>query len=298
MVEARDQITFVQATYHTRLNQTLECVRRVTPYVDRIVIVFQDYTDDDYAQLNLARNGTPMQVIRKAWLDHFSAQRNRYLSAVSDGWFLCSDPDEWFGEEALKSLRPLIQDSRFGSRYNVVAFNPIDTFYSDDYTKILSQNRPTAWWKQLFYKYYAGMYYRGVVHEQMIWPPELTVRGVNAPPEMFYEHVKTNLEQRERGCRNFFIGGGGVNDQGDKFPEWKDFRSKLLLEQGITEWHQFNAYLKAGNIASWLKDWILQYRNWNEHEWMSSEIRGLFYYYFVRLHPEENVDKLRSDFNE
>jgi hypothetical protein len=110
--------------------------------------------------------------------------------------------------------------------------------------------------------------------------------------------VKTNAEQCERAVRNFFIGGGGVNDQGKAFPAWKELRARLLLELGISEYKQFNAYLRAGNIVPWLKEWIIKYRNWNETDWLGNELRKLFYWYFVRLHPEENIEGWKSDFPE
>lgn len=290
-------ITFGQSSYKARLPQTCEAVRRVAPYVDRIVIVQNDFDgQDDEIVEEAAAKCQDVRVISKPWIDHFSAYRNRYLSEVKDGWVLVSDPDEWFSKEAGEQLRSMILNSRFGSRYNVVAFNSMDTWYADDVNwahpdpkKILASNRSTTWYKQLFFKYYPGLRYNGVVHEGLLWPQGIKVKVTNAPPECYYEHVKTNSEVRERGCRNFFTGGGGVNDLGKLFPEWTDLRKRLTLELGISTWYVFRDYLKAGNVAPWLKQWIIEYRNWDTATWMGSEIRGLFYWYFKRLHPEEQV---------
>jgi hypothetical protein len=98
--------------------------------------------------------------------------------------------------------------------------------------------------------------------------------------------------------RNFFIAGGGVNDEGKSFPEWRNFRAKLELELGITNYAQFKNYLDAGHIAKWLADWIIKYRNYNETPWLGSELRKLFLYYFERKHPEENLQGLKSDYPE
>lgn len=294
----RDQITFCQTTYHDRLEQTKECVRRVSPYVNRIIFVQNDFQGQDEEILE-ELSKCPINIIHKPWIDHFSAYRNRYLSAVKDGWMLVSDPDEWFNPTALRMLREFVEHSGFGSRYNIVAFNSHDTTYTDDY-KSKIESHASGWWKQLLYKYYPGMHYTGVVHEAMLFPSDLHIRGVPAPPDAWYEHVKTKAEVTERGVRNFFTGGGGVNDQGKLFPAWKELRAKLLLELGIDTFAKFQSYLKAGNIAPWLKEWILQYRNRDNPEtsWMNSEIRQVFYYYFVRLHPEENTEGWKSDFLE
>jgi hypothetical protein len=267
----------------------------VAPYVDHIIIVQNDFEGQDDEIVEEAAAKCPdVRVIRKPWIDHFSAYRNRYLSEVRDGWVLVSDPDEWFSKEAGEQLRSMIEHSQFGSRYNVVAFNSMDTWYADDVDwwhpdpkKIIASNRSTTWYKQLLFKHYPGLRYNGVVHEGLQWPVEIPVKVTNASPECYYEHVKTQAECRERGTRNFFTGGGGVNDLGKVFPEWTQLRKRLTLELGIQTWYAFRDYLKTGNIAPWLKQWILDHRNWNVAAWMSSEIRGLFYWYFVRLHPEE-----------
>lgn len=293
----RDQITYVQTTYRDRIPQTVECLKRVSPYVDRIVLVQEDFRDQDEERLEEQANGTPIQIIYKPWLDCFSCQRNRYLSAVQDGWVLISDPDEWFNPVALRMLRELVEHSAFGSRYNIVAFNSHDTTYTDDY-KSKIESHASGWWKQLLYKYYPGMHYTGIVHEAMLFPPDLHIRGVPAPPDAWYEHVKTKAEVTERGVRNFFTGGGGVNDQGREFPAWKELRARLLLEHGIETFKQFNDYLKAGNIAPWLAEWIVKYRNWNERAWMGSEVRQMWHYYFKRLHPNEKPEGVESDFPE
>jgi hypothetical protein len=279
------------------MSQTCEAVRRIAPYVDRIVIVQNDFEDQDEEIVEEAAGNCPdVRVIQKPWIDHFSAYRNRYLSEVKDGWVLVSDPDEWFSKEAGEQLHDMIKQSRFGSRYNVVAFNSVDTWYADDVDwahpdpkKILASNRAGSWFKQLFFKYYPGLRYDGVVHEGLHWPDTIKVNIINASPECYYEHVKTNAEVRERGTRNFFTGGAGVNDLGKVFPEWAVLRKRLTLELGISTWYQFRDYLKAGNIQPWLKQWIIDFRNWNKADWMGSEIRGVFYWYFKRLHSEEQM---------
>lgn len=306
MVEPRSQITFAQTSYSQRIEQTCECVKRLAPFVDRIVIVENDYTSEDCEKVRWASKDHvfqedgdtyKVQLIHKPWIDHFSAYRNRYLSAVNDGWVLVSDPDEWFSPDACKSLRELVQDSKFGSAYNVVAFNAVDTFYSDDYKTKLASNRSQTWFKQLFFKYYPGMYYsgaaHGIVHEQLIHPPNLRVKAINASPECYYEHVKSKFEQTERGVRNFWIGGGGINDMGQHFPDWKMLKERLWLDNQISSWHEFQDYLKAGKIAEWLKTWIREHEHYedppNSVNPLASEVRELYLLYFEYFHPEEKL---------
>lgn len=257
-------------------------------------MIQNDYEGQDEEILEEASK-CPIEIIHKPWIDHFSAYRNRYLSEVRDGWFLVSDPDEWFSEDACKSLRSLVEDSRFGSKYNIVAFNALDTFYSDDYKTKLSSNRSTTWFKQLLFKYYPGMHYSGaaggVVHEQMIHPPDLRVRAINADPSCFYEHVKSKFEQTERGVRNFWIGGGGINDMGASFPDWKMLRSRMMLDYGISSWKDFHLFLKQGEIPVWLADWIKAHKDYqdppNATNPLASEVRELYMLYFDYYHPDQ-----------
>lgn len=265
--------------------------------MDRIVIVEQDFQDQDSEQLEEAADGTAIEIIHKPWLDCFSCQRNRYLSAIRDGWVLVSDPDEWFSDEALKQLRDMIEYSQFGSHYNTVCFNSVDTTYSDDWKQVLHSQRASDH-KPLLFKRYGGQHYIGLVHEDMSYPPGVARRLAYASPECSYEHVKTKLHVCERAVGNFFMGGGGMNDLGQQFPEWKNLRAKLELELGITSWTQFQTYLETGNVAPWLKNWILRYRNWNDIPNIGSEVRKLFHYYMERLHPEENLESVKSDFAE
>ncbi len=288
-------VTYVQTSYHDRLEQTKECVRRVSPYVDRIVIVQNDYGPQDEEQLEEISKCVNTQIIHKPWIDHFSAYRNRYLSAVSDGWVLVSDPDEWFSPDTCKTLREFIQDSKFGSAYNVVAFNAVDTFYSDDYKTKLASNRSSTWFKQLLFKYYPGLYYSGasggIVHEQLIHPPGVRVKAINASPECYYEHVKSKFEQTFRGVRNFWIGGGGINDMGKHFPDWKMLHDRMFLDHGVTSWNQFNDALKAGTIPDWLKQWIRDHKDYQDSPEsvnpLSSEVRELYMLYFDYYHPDQ-----------
>jgi hypothetical protein len=290
----RDMITYCGTTYHERLGQSLECVKRVSPFVDRVVLVQNDFQGQDEEILEEACK-CPIDIISKPWIDHFSAYRNRYLSAVKDGWFLVSDPDEWFSEDACKSLRSLIEESRFGSRYNIVAFNAVDTMYSDDYKQKLASNRSTTWFKQLLFKHYPGMYYSGqaggIVHEQMIHPPNLPIRAINAPPEMYYEHVKSKFEQTERGVRNFWIGGGGINDMGHNFPDWKMLHDRMFLDHNVSSWQEFKAFLKAGKLPKWLDDWIRGHEHYEDPKDspnpIGSEVRELYMLYFDYFHPEQ-----------
>lgn len=275
-----DNIVF--CTICKKPSDVVENVELVSPHVDRVVIISEELPKGDIA-VRLAHHEA--EVMYAIWKDNFSEYRNTYIDAVNDGdWILMCDHDEIFCKEFLANVRKIVEESVMGRRYNQVTINSHDVTIDEDGN--LGEERVSDFYKPLLFRKHTGVHYTGTPHETLhgSWRP------LQAPPEFYYIHSKSQDEVWEHGSRNFYISGGGDNE---KPPVWNVFR-RLCADHGIQDWHTMKARMVKGNLPHKVRAWILDHHNWNEIPRISSEVRELYKWYFLHLHPEQ----LGKDFEE
>ncbi|KPV62502.1 MAG: hypothetical protein AOA66_1319 [Candidatus Bathyarchaeota archaeon BA2] len=276
------KIVFCQGTYEERIEETKKCVERVKPgvFVDRAVIIVDETVTEESKQWLVEHN---CEVYTVLWTDDFPAMRNAYLSKLNYGdYCCCSDPDELYCEELCRDLRFLIAEAEKNS-YGLLLLNSHDVLIKLDGT---TETVVSNFFKNLIFKYLPGVYYEGAgrtrnIHEILRLPPNTKVWTL--PRKYFYEHIKTELAVLERSFRNVFIGGGGIN-VGSANPHFFSLR-KITHALGLNTWSQLREYLRRGNIAKPLLDWIISIKDLHGFDW-EDETQQCFNYYKT-IHPEE-----------
>jgi len=263
-----------------RLHEVIQCIKRVGPYVDRIVVVDGGSTDDTILTL---RNWKGVELYLHPWKDNFSAQRTNYLRAAElnggTDWILVSDPDELFSESACKNFRNIINDiDRHGLRYNMVAFESHSVTLKGDE---VAHKTADKYWKPLLFKWNPGIHYTGNPHETLMIDRGPRIKNVDD----YYYHIKQDKMTWPRGARNAFIGGGGPN-MGESQKLWKPFRQLVRDCTGIDNWNSFNDYMVKGNIDPRIKEEMKKFRFEVKYDG-ASEWREIYKTYFRIYHPEE-----------
>jgi glycosyltransferase involved in cell wall biosynthesis len=265
-----------------RLVETRHCLQKYLPYVDEAVIVDGGSIDDSIFYLrNLAKVEPKLKFFIYPWPDNFSEQRNNYLKHVEDNsWCLVSDPDEWYQEETLKKLRPLIDEAE-RKGVNLIRFKCKSISLHGDKEVWSSLDN---YYKGLLFKKTPGLKYVGNPHEHITGVP---IKSMNT--ELLYEHVKQENVIWHRGARNLFVGGGGPNLNKSNL-RWVELRN-IAESLGLKTWHAFDSYLLKGNISKDLKDWMIKYHDVSGFDG-ASEHRELYKLYFRIYHPEEEPPEL------
>jgi len=272
-----------------RGDQTIQCVQRARPYVDRIVIVHEGVLSQEVMDKLSKEYGC--ELYYRHWDDNFPAQRNEYLKRVTEGWVLVTDSDELPGEELLKNLKNVVKMSVNGGRFNACKIAAHDITANDDGTQ--QPVTVSGFKKLLFFKWYPGIHYEGIgvsktVHEELV--------GANwniatLPDDYYYEHYKKSSEVWNRAFRNFHCGGGG-NNLGKTNPVWNEYRGLLAqVNPKLLEWAVMEEYIKKGSIDQRIKDFLIKHKNRNVIPDADCEVQESFKYYFDVLHPEENTGK-------
>jgi len=278
-----------------------ENVRGLLPHVDSVTIVDGGSQDLTIPFMRAwARSEPKLRFFIHPWRDDFPAQRNNYLAHVAEiaqegDWVLTCDPDEFFSEEALSSLRRLAEVvPAKREKYRGVSFRCRSVTlrgreriweHDDDYFKPLY----FRWSPSLRYSHHG----EGAVHEVLHGAAPTYTTGHHPEfPSLLYEHRKQENAIFYRGARNLFIGGGGENS-GSKNPRWVELRA-ISDGLGLKTWHDFQKYLLAGNIDPRLKEWMIKYRSVTGFNG-ASEHREMFKTYFWMYHPEEEPTELRSE---
>lgn len=280
----KKHITFCQMTLNN-LSKTSESIRRVQPYVDRIVIVDGGSVDETIATL---RSWGGVDLYIHPWDDHFSRQRNNCLSHCNNtDWILFMDPDEWLTEDSAKNLQNILNTNGF---FDLVRFKCRDV---DMYGYKVGRDAPVNFYKPILFKYYPTNSYKGNLHET------IKIDGRDAyelQVEYEYYHVKQELSKSVSGTRNLFIGGTGVEviNRGDLWKKsWIPFRRLVKEVTGIERWNDFNQYLLRGNIDQSIKHIIIKNRNETGYDG-SQEWMELYWTYFHLYHPEEEPEDVKT----
>lgn len=278
------KITYCMMTLN-RLHEVTQCIKRVRPYVDRMVVVDGGSTDDTILTL---RNWEGVELYLYPWKDNFSQQRTNYLRCAElnggTDWILVSDPDELFSEVTLQNMRNTI--STIGPRYNMVAYESHSVRVLGDK---IADNRADKYWKPLLFKWNPGIHYIGNPHETLM---------IDGGPRIYnskyhYYHIKQDKMTWPRGARNAFIGGGGPN-MGEKQKLWIPFRALVKEITGIDDWNSFNQYMVEGEVDQRIKDEMIKFRLETNYDG-ASEWREIYKTYFMIYHPEQMPPELSSE---
>jgi hypothetical protein len=294
MKAALPKIAYCQPAWYKNIDEAILNADKIKPYVDMCIIV----TDVDPLP-----NNKDIIFVNRPWNDDFPTYHNYLLDAArANGadYVLASDPDEKFSINFLQALKPFV--------YMNPQFNGFELYCSlniENHERLdagtLAREAPAGLgmdshsWKLLLWKLEPMTKYLPTgraakcVHH--------TIRGnwniIKLPPKFLYDHNKYYYDVWASSARNLFICGGGDNE-GDANPFHVELR-KICDRIGITTYRQFVQYCERGKIDGELAELILQHRN-DSDKYYSSEIRDMFHWYYDYLHPEENINLLRSEY--
>lgn len=274
-------LCFYQGTYGERIEQSLESIRRIAPYVDRtIVIVDETVTEEQKQQLR----DLGCEVYFHPWEDSMVKMRNQALEKIqSDDFVITADPDEWFNEQFCQDIRAITKKAE-ANQIDLILINSHDTTIKADLTE---DSSISDFFKNLIYRKLEGTHYEGTgeikeVHETLMIPG--MNKTVRLDKNYWYEHIKYWHEVWERAARNVFLAGGG-NNVGSRNQSWQVLR-KGCQSLGITTWPHAREYFRKGNINIGLKEWL--WHNRFEGFDYQHEMMEFGRWYFEYLHPEEN----------
>lgn len=278
-------IVYCMTFYDERVEQVKECLERVAPYVQRIVLVHDGTVKASDVDRLFTISDKKAEFVYRPWQDHFSKQRNAYLEHVNDGEFvLVSDPDELLCIRFLQDIRAILMEAE-KQGINILGLNSHDITTEQDgkVTKIVSNS-----FKQLAFKMEEGVRYVNKVHETLL-PGIHGWRIANLDPERYYyDHIKTYVEVKERGARNVFCGGGGlcVLEKNPLYQQWQGWTvAHMAAIGGVGDWPHMREYIRKGNIDFELKQMFIKHRNDNGWDW-NNESRDPFLWY-AALFPLE-----------
>ncbi len=266
------KIAYCQATFSRDIELTKECIQRVGPNVDLVIISYdQTVTDKQLKWFEDISNKEKykLELVSYKFIDNLPEMRNSYLDRAKElgmDWIYVSDPDELYSEELARELRELTE------KYDMKGYNMIGIPCRDEFTNIgwldsgdLAKEAPgglggkdTDFWKPILGLKISGdrsdIRYEGVgkeknVHETVVSSGR--VKAINLDKKYFYTHRKNAIKIWRNAARNMFIGGGGDN-VGDENILWTELRS-LCREMGIEDWYSFEDFVKKG-VDRWLRE--------------------------------------------
>jgi hypothetical protein len=275
-------LVYATCSYLERKSQTLEGVKRMSPYVDYCIIQAPE-KEEDWKELKEFKNALYAQ---EEWVDNFPYYRNKLLEwcraiQVDDvKWVIASDPDETYCEEFAKDCPKVVVWAE-RNEANCLLINSHDILYEKDGSK---KETVSNFFKPLIFKlndlvHYVGSGSMPSLHEALAGVD----RKITLPRKYYYVHSKYWWEVWERAARNVYVSGGG-DSIGRGNPEWPILR-EICASLNLLNWSQVREYLRKGNIDRRLKDWLVR----NAKEGLNFEHEMLFFgrFYFEYLHPEE-----------
>lgn len=288
-----------------RAEEALTVCKRVRPYVDEIIVIYQHlaWVDiiEEFKKLNA-------HLYLTEWKDDFSLYRNQYILQTGEiikekgydsgsVWMLITDCDEIPSIMMLDSLKHVINEANLeysGKGATSVTFNAHDVIVKggetgidsvvrllEDYDKDeILYNHVSDSYKEVLIKYNSRLQYSGVVHHMIHGTGLKFMRASN---EYYYDHIKTEIDMHVHGCRNYFIGGGGINE---KTLKWKELR-EICDRCSIFTWKQMKDAMMNGKIDERIKRYFISHKNDSDSH-IDSELRSFYTYYSV-LHPDEVI---------
>lgn len=257
---------------HNRAFESLEVVKNIYPYVDRLIIIDGGSTDGtlqglgiisnednvkiDYDNLEEVAKSAPellkekMVIINKPWCDNFPEQRNAYVEAVGllrdpkkATWICVSDSDEYFSERLRVQMKTIIEKYAEPKNLSMLLIQVRDVTLDAETEERVGESVPD-YFKNLIYKWNPKLEITGDhVHEgfNMHFVMEKLPNNIDKGPEyeILYEHRKRGrgvIWERSHN-RNFYIRGGGPN-LGERQKLWKPFRE--MIDPILAEFHDID----------------------------------------------------------
>jgi glycosyltransferase involved in cell wall biosynthesis len=278
------------AVHLDRLHELEKWLPYHASYVDRIIISDGGSRDGSLewlqgeAQEKYGVETIVKKQYRMPYGDHTPEARNPYLlQAGVDGWILVLDTDEYIEEEALPKLHAIAEKAE-ELGYDEARFQARDVWTYE--TGEVDDNLAETYWKEhMFFKACQGMTYVGHTHSGVYRPGST---GSWVKTGFHYRHEKSEKQMWKNSSFLYWTTCQPASNRTDD-PTWLQFH-EMVEKYGYQDWHEFNRYMEAGNIAQEIKDWFLVHK---DHE--NPEICSYFLYYFLWLHPEENINKVSSE---
>lgn len=148
-----------------------ECLQRVAPAVDEIVLVDTGSTD---RTIEIAES-FGARVLQRPWDDDFAAPRNCGIDAATGDWILVLDADEFLEADGVAALRAAIEDPSI-SGYHLVFHNVYSGAKSQGVTMV-----------RLFRRL-EGVRFQNAIHEQVT--PSLMCVGAEAGLRLATSDIK------------------------------------------------------------------------------------------------------------
>jgi len=290
---------------------------RVRPYVNEIIVV---HNQPVIAQVKAEFDDLGATLHYVDWKEDFSYKRTQYIRKTGEiikekvfekslekesksggfcnynknnTWMLVSDTDEFPSIVLLQNLQQLIAKAEI-EKSTICTINSHDYLIKGEGTsepftfmprpledledeEIISYNI-SNYYKELLIKYQDKLKYIGKVHHTL---HGTGLRIMQAPKEYYYDHIKKDADLHSHGCRNWFIGGGGVQEFGLK---WKDLRS-ITDKYDLDSWEKMEKAMKIGNLHSDILQFFVDHKDDNDTG-TDSELRS-FYAYYKTLHSNE-----------
>jgi glycosyltransferase involved in cell wall biosynthesis len=277
-----------------RLEELQKNIRHHAPYVDRVIVSDGDSTDGslEWLRSDEAKSMNVEVVVEKQYRmphgDHTPIARNPYLRMLDTGWMLCTDTDEFVEEEACRKLHHFAERAE-AAGYDEVRFQARDIWTYE--TGEMTDNLAETYWKQdMFVKIVPNMSYVGHTHSGLSRPG--TGRWAKAQGQdgrfLHYRHEKSERMMIRNSSYLYWTTCGNAQNRTDS-PVWIQFH-EMMSKYGFEDWHEFNKAMEKGGLPDEIKDWMIDHRNAD-----NPEEAAYFIYYFVWLHPAENIDKLNSE---
>lgn len=293
------KIAYCQVTSAEQSKNALMNILSVKPFVDHCVLVYDEMPENVKQQLE----GVGAILIQAQFNNNFTEFRKHYIAKCRElrvDYVLFSDTDESFDTTFLSSLKSILMMNPQFNGFELYCHYDIPNKEVMDGNEISREapgglDESTNWWKICLIRLEADMYYTGNgvyknTHEYIVssdW------RIVKLPKKFFFVQKKTAEQIWRNSARAIIICGGGLG-VGRENKVYSQLLP-ILEELNIAGWTEFEKYCVAGNIDSRIKQIFIAHRN-DSMFLYDSENRSLFKWYFNYLHPEENVEGLKSDF--
>jgi glycosyltransferase involved in cell wall biosynthesis len=283
------KITYCVLTLN-RFHRLQKAVRHTAPFVDRTIVIDGLSTDgtvewlqsDECKGLKVEHKCIKQQLYQYG--NHNPDKRNPYLEMAGDeGWVLVMDDDEYLYADALLRLKDMaIEAEEQGC--DGIKFKPHDIWYKED-GSVMRDIRHDDYWSPMFWKIYPGQHYEGHTHVGIVRPGAVDKW---MKTDCYYYHIKTERRLWKNSTQNYWTTVGLATNNTDD-DTWREFH-ELMDYNGFKDWHEFDDAMKIGHIPYGIKDWFIEHKDAE-----SPEEASWFMYYFVLLHPEENVDNIKSE---
>lgn len=267
--------------YDERVEQAIEGIVKLRPYVDRYVVIADETVTEEQQQKLYDLN---CGIYFHAFKDNLMELHNFCIDkCTEEDWVIIHDPDEFFNEIFCRDVREICGKAD-EEGVGLLLVNVHDILIKKDGARV---ENPSWFFKNLIFKKKGNVYYTSgseakKIHELLMFPAGTKIKKLDKG-KYWYEHVKFWHEVWERAGRNVFICGGGM-DLGTQNPSWRGLRD-LCNELGLDTWAKARAYFRRGNIDPRLKMWFW----FNRYDGFiyQREMMEFGRWYFEYLHPEE-----------